>query len=98
MPRTQLPIESLPVWSALNDISFLDAKIVSTLGRGYGLVAERNLTTVEETFDVPTLLAVPHSLVLNQEAVEEYAKENRNFRLLLDAAGRQVRSMNTNMY
>ncbi|KAK3946018.1 hypothetical protein QBC46DRAFT_424983 [Diplogelasinospora grovesii] len=89
MSRPDLPIEALPAWTLLNDITFHDVKVAETEESGYGLVSERNLSTQEETFDVPTLITVPHSLVLNVECVEEYAKEDRNFRQLLDAAGHQ---------
>lgn len=99
MVRTELPIDVLPAWLALNDVCFFDVKIAETDGKGYGLLAERPLTTAENTYDVPSLLSVPHELVLNAEAVEEYAKEDRNFRLLLDAVGHQVlrSSSNTTM-
>jgi hypothetical protein len=90
MPRTELPLELLPAWLALNDVSLYDAKVSQIEGKGCGLVADRNLSTAGgDTFDIPALLTVPHALVLNAEAVEEYAKEDRNFRQLLDAAGRQ---------
>jgi len=93
MSHAQLPIESLPPWLILNDVSFLDVRLASIPGKGYGLVAERKLATTEKTFDIPSLLSIPHDLVLNAETVEEYAKEDRNFRQLLDAAGRQVKSL-----
>ncbi len=92
MSQAQLPIESLPAWLVLNDISFLDVGIASVTDRGYGVVAERKLTTAEETFDIPSLLTIPHDLVLNTEAVDQYAKVDHNFRLLLDAVGHQVRT------
>lgn len=84
-----LPISSLPVWRALNDISFVDTSIADIPGKGYGLVANRNLTTEESTFDRPSLVSVPHNLILNAETVEQYAKQDRNFRQLLDAVGHQ---------
>jgi hypothetical protein len=92
MPRTSLPIESLPRWAFLNDVDFLDVKIDAIDGKGYGLIAERALARVEDTYDIPTLLAIPRDLVLSAEAVEQYAKVDKNFRELRQAAGRQVRS------
>ena len=86
-----LPIETLPAWCLLNDITFVDVKVADTKAKGYGLVCDRNLSTEDSTYDIPTLLTVPHSLVLNAEAVEQYAKEDKNFRQLLDAAGHKVR-------
>jgi hypothetical protein len=90
MSPPELPIDALPAWARLNDIAFIDIKVVNTEGKGYGVVCERKLSTEEGTFDLPTLLTVPHSLVLNGEAVNEYAKEDRNFRQLLDVAGHRV--------
>lgn len=90
MPDRQLSLQALPAWAALNDVTLLDTRIDITPGRGWGLIAEKRLTTAEETFDMPALLTVPHELILDGEAVEEYAKEDRNFRLLLDAASDKV--------
>ncbi|KAH8893416.1 SET domain-containing protein [Thozetella sp. PMI_491] len=87
MSRQALPIEALPAWSLLNDITFVDVKVADTPGQGYGLLCERNLTTENGTYDIPTLITVPRDMVLNAESVEQYAKEDRNFRQLLDAAG-----------
>lgn len=48
-------------------------------------------TLVNETgHENRTLLKVPRDLVLSSESVEEYAKENKEFRQLFDAAGHQV--------
>ena len=41
------------------------------------------------------LLTVPHSLVLNQAAVEEYAKEDRNFKQLVEAVGHHVPNLSS---
>lgn len=91
MPSTPLPIEDLPAWARLNDVSFANAKVTNTEGTGYGVVCDRDLNTTAATPDVPALLTVPHDLVLNEAAVDEYAKEDKNFKLLLDAVGRRVR-------
>ncbi len=90
MSYSQLPLKSLPAWLALNDISFYDVRIATVADRGYGLVTERKLTTAEKTFDTPSLLTIPHDLVLNAEAVAQYAKEDRNFKLLLDIVSDQT--------
>ncbi len=91
MSHSRLPIESIPAWLALNDVSFYDLRITSVADRGYGLVTERRLTTAGETFDTPSLVSIPHELILSAETVAQYAKEDRNFRLLLDAVGEQAR-------
>lgn len=90
MPRPELPIEALPAWSLLNNVCFLDVEIGETPGRGFGLVSGRDLNTTDRTFDRPALITIPGSLVLNHGAVEEYAKEDRNFKQLLEVAGHQV--------
>lgn len=53
------------------------------------MACRKALSAAEQGLDESSLLRVPHSLVLNEEAVEEYAKEDRNFRQLFDAVGRR---------
>ncbi len=90
MPWPTLPIEDLPGWAHLNDVSFVDAKVANTEGKGYGVVCDRDLNTTEATPDAPALLTIPHDLVLNAAAVDEYAKEDKNFKQLLEAVGHRV--------
>ncbi|RYP53855.1 hypothetical protein DL768_001306 [Monosporascus sp. mg162] len=87
MRRGHFPLEGLPAWCLLNDVTFADTKVQHIEGRGYGLVAERELRT-EDDNEALTILKVPRDLVLSSEGVEEYAKESKEFRQLLDAAGR----------
>lgn len=56
--------------------------------KGNGLVAQIN-SEQEGGQPQPPLLSIPHGLVLNQEAVQEYSKEDRNFKALLDVCGHQ---------
>ncbi|RYO83120.1 hypothetical protein DL766_004454 [Monosporascus sp. MC13-8B] len=81
------PLDVLPAWCLLNDVTFVDAKVQRIEGRGYGLVAERELRA-ENDNEALAILKVPRDLVLSSEGIEEYAKENKEFRQLLDAAGR----------
>jgi hypothetical protein len=90
MHRPTLPIQSLPAWARLNDVSFHNVKVINTEGKGYGVVSDEDLKVTNDAADSLTLLTVPHGLVLNAAAVEEYAKEDKNFRLLLDAIGHRV--------
>ena len=85
-----LPIDSLPAWAHFNGVSFHNVRVASTEGKGYGVVSSGDLKAAEDTSDAPALLTVPHDLVLNAAAVDEYAKEDRNFRQLLDAVGHGV--------
>ncbi|KAK0719733.1 hypothetical protein B0H67DRAFT_484682 [Lasiosphaeris hirsuta] len=89
MSRPELPIEELPIWAHLNGVKLTNVKIAKTQGRGYGVISENTLTS-ESTLEPPAWIAVPHNLVLNAVAVNEYAKEDRNFKLLLEAAEHRV--------
>lgn len=90
MPWPTIPIEDLPAWAHLNGVSFAGVKIANTKGKGYGVVCDRDRNTLEPAPDGPALLTVPHDLVLNAAAVDEYAKEDKHFRQLLDAVGHRV--------
>ena len=86
-------LETLPAWATLNDLDFFDVKVATTKSRGQGLVAERALSRLEDTFDIPTLLRIPNKLVLSAETVELYAKVDGNFKQLLDSAGQKVNDL-----
>lgn len=83
--RQRLSLEALPAWMSFNDAVFDGVKVQAVERKGNGLVAQRSWTQS----DNKPLLEIPHGLVLNQEAVEEYAKEDCNFRALLDTCGRK---------
>ncbi|KAI0143944.1 SET domain-containing protein [Hypoxylon sp. NC0597] len=87
MRRGRFSLDDLPAWCVLNDVTFVDVKVANINGRGYGLIADRDLANEDENVELPALLAVPKDLVLSTEGVEEYAKENKDFRLLLNIAG-----------
>ncbi|KAL8294913.1 hypothetical protein RB597_008340 [Gaeumannomyces tritici] len=90
MSQTELPIESLPIWARFNSVIFDGARISQVNGKGFGLVAERSFQPPpDRTTPTHRIISVPAELVLNAEAVDEYAKEDRRFRELLDAAGGQ---------
>ncbi|KAK2615026.1 hypothetical protein N8I77_001805 [Diaporthe amygdali] len=83
MARRRLPLESLPVWISFNNGIFSNVEVKPIAHKGSGVVAKKDLATTGEA----PLISIPHSLVLSTEAVEEYAKEDRSFRQLLDACG-----------
>jgi hypothetical protein len=89
MRRAQLPIEALPAWCKLNDVTFLDTTVKNLGAKGFGLVTERTLSS-KDVFDSPTLLLIPNDLVLSAEAVEEHGKVDHHFKQLIDAAGGKV--------
>ncbi len=81
----------LAVASKLRGVTFQDVECGSVDGKGWGLTTTRDLTTEDINIsDLPKLITIPHELVLNQQTVEEYAKESREFRELYEAVGRQV--------
>lgn len=84
MAQPGLPIEALPAWALLNGITFPHVKVANIERKGFGLVRDGELKP-----EVP-LMAVPNSLVLNVQAVDEYAKEDKNFKQLLGAVGHHV--------
>ncbi|ROV89841.1 hypothetical protein VMCG_09477 [Cytospora schulzeri] len=79
MSRERLPLQALPAWMSINDATFSNVEVKPTNSKGNGLVAHKDST---EFGDSP-LLSIPHGLVLNAEAVHEYAKEDTNFSQLL---------------
>ncbi|KAI0164242.1 SET domain-containing protein [Hypoxylon sp. FL1284] len=89
MRRGLFSLGDLPAWCALNDVKFIDVKIANISGRGYGLVAEKHLANEDDDSDTITILTAPRELILSTDGVEEYAKESKDFRQLLDAAGHQ---------
>jgi len=90
MKRSQLPIAAITAWSRLNDVSFLDVTVHSEQNsKGFWIATEKALSS-EDTFDVPTLLTIPHDLIISAEFIEEHAKVDQHFRQLLDVAGGKV--------
>lgn len=90
MAHAQLPIASLPLWQTLNNVAFNSTRIATIPDKGSGLVATSSESSSQTDGHGKPLISVPHGLVLHAEAVEEYAKQDRNFRQLLDAAGHQT--------
>lgn len=85
-----LPIQDLPAWARLNDVSFDNVEVTTTVDKGYGVFSQKDLAAPEGTVETPQLLAVPHDLILNSLAVEEHAKEDKEFKQLLEAVGHHV--------
>jgi hypothetical protein len=93
MRRGRFPLSNLPAWCILNDISFSGVNAADIEGRGLGLIAEKDLNDDDDddgTEVSALLMTIPKDLVLSAAGVEEYAKESKDFRQLLDAAGHQV--------
>ncbi|OHE99094.1 SET domain-containing protein [Colletotrichum orchidophilum] len=92
MASSQLPLETLSTWAMFNDVDLVDVEAREIPGCGLGLLSNKDLSREEETFDIPALLRIPRELVLSAEAVENYAKVDKNFRQLLEAVGHKVLS------
>jgi hypothetical protein len=88
MSSSELPIEAFPAWALFNNLEFTHVRIQDVEGKGLGLLAEHSLAA--DAGGNETLLSIPRDLVLSEDAVEEYAKVDQNFRQLLDAVGHQV--------
>ncbi|KAJ8122773.1 hypothetical protein ONZ43_g1115 [Nemania bipapillata] len=88
MQRGRFPLAELPTWCMLNNITFAGVRVADIEGRGLGLVAEKHLR--RENDELPALLTIPKELILSAATLDGYAKESKDFRELLDAAGRQV--------
>lgn len=70
-----------------NDTAFAHVELQQDIQhKGHGLIAQ----ATSDNIGISPVVKVPHDLVLNAEAVDEFAKEDRNFRELLDACGRKV--------
>ncbi|CAK7228239.1 hypothetical protein SCUCBS95973_006815 [Sporothrix curviconia] len=98
MAHAQVSIDLLPRWRHLFNVALTNTRIAAIPGKGSGLVAigSSSQSSGSNSADNQTshghdssspLISVPADLVLHAEAVEVYAKQDRNFRLLLDAAG-----------
>jgi len=95
MPLSELPITDLPVWAHLNNVRFGDFEVANSEGKGFGVVYRpRDESDESDELDESqsACITVPHSLVLNHAAVDEYSKEDQSFRQLLDAVGHRVGS------
>ncbi|ESZ96834.1 hypothetical protein SBOR_2782 [Sclerotinia borealis F-4128] len=92
-----LPLSSLPAWSKLNNVDFLDTAVSSmTLEIEMsdhseevvqrGIITTRALSSVD-TFDIPTLLEIPKELVLCREFLLEERKLDSHFEQLRELVG-----------
>ena len=92
MPPSELPITDLPVWAHLNNVRFGDFEVANFEGKGFSVVYRPRDESDESEESQSACITVPHSLVLNHAAVDEYSKEDQSFRQLLDAVGHRVGS------
>ncbi|KAJ4419259.1 hypothetical protein N0V82_005062 [Gnomoniopsis sp. IMI 355080] len=66
-----------------NNATLTNIEIQNIQHKGNGLITRASSTDIGQA----ALITVPRDLILNAGAVEEYAKEDRNFRAFLDACG-----------
>ncbi|KAL7914832.1 hypothetical protein GGI35DRAFT_474545 [Trichoderma velutinum] len=90
MAHSQLPIDAFPAWAVLNNVDFANAEIRNIEGKGLGLVAKHDITDAgHDASSSQAIIRIPRDLVLSAEAVDEYAKVDKNFKQLLEIAGHQ---------
>lgn len=78
-----LPVDSLPAWATLNDVSFDGVSIGPLPGkedRGSTVIAKRSLKGGLE----PPLMTIPRDLILSLERIHQHAKSDSDFRAVLD--------------
>lgn len=87
MRRSKLPIEALPTWANLYNVKMIDIQVrKSDCGHGSGIFATTDSKSACQEFVV-----VPPELVLNMEAVWDFAKADRHLREVLEANGEFTR-------
>lgn len=78
-----LPVETLPVWAALNSVAFDGVNIGPLPGkedRGSTVIAKRSLHGGHEA----PLMTIPRDLILSLDRIREHAKSDSDFRAVLD--------------
>lgn len=81
-----LPIDTLPIWAAFNNVQFNAIKIGPIPGlehRGSTVVAKRQLQGGHED----PLMTIPRDLILSLERIQEHAKADSDFRAVLEGLG-----------
>ncbi|ETS82245.1 hypothetical protein PFICI_07247 [Pestalotiopsis fici W106-1] len=91
-------IKAFPQWCAYNDAQLLDIVLATDSERGNHFRPTRDLGTDEGNEEPPLLLTVPKDMVLSAEAIQQYAKVDKNFRDIYDAAGHQSHRMDTLLF
>lgn len=93
MKREFLPIETLPSWAVLNDVS-ADGVAFRRLrsledgtDKGSAIVATRDRRDDGSGLSPQVLLTIPLDMVLSLQSVENHAKSDGSLREVLDAVG-----------
>lgn len=82
---------AFPQWCKYNDVELLDIILSTSIRMGNHFKATRDLRNDEDNMELPLLLTVPKDMVLCAEAIQQYAKVDKNFRDIFDVAGHQAR-------
>ncbi|KAJ3483653.1 hypothetical protein NLG97_g7256 [Lecanicillium saksenae] len=88
MAPPQLHIDTLPAWATLQDVKLQNVGMRHIEGKGYGLVAEKDLNASEDLNDAAEIMRIPAALVLSAEAVDEYTKVDQHFKQLIETSTR----------
>ncbi|KAF3013997.1 hypothetical protein E8E14_008977 [Neopestalotiopsis sp. 37M] len=89
---------AFPQWCTYNDAGLLDIALATDEERGNHFRPVKDLSNSEDGGDPPLLLTVPKDMVLSAEAIQQYAKVDKNFRDIYDAAGHQSHRMDTLLF
>lgn len=81
-----MDMDAFKKWAATSGINFTNASPAIVPGRGNGLVADRDLTSMD-TSHFAEILRVDEDLVLSVEAIKKHALFDKDLRELLDSLG-----------
>ncbi|KAL4895845.1 SET domain protein [Aspergillus ambiguus] len=95
MKRDNLPIESLSLWTKLNNISVDGVAFKKVQGgdgieKGSAIIATADIpkaSSTSDSADLGALIKVPADMVLSQQLVENHAKADQYLRDVLEAVG-----------
>ncbi|KAK6064734.1 SET domain-containing protein [Seiridium cupressi] len=73
-----------------NEVQLLDIVLAADDEKGNHFKPTRNLRNDDDNVELPLLLTIPKDMVLSDEAIQQYAKMDKNFRDIFHAAGHQA--------
>jgi hypothetical protein len=83
-------LDAFPQWCTYNDAQLLDIFLATDSEKGNHFMCSSDLRNDDDNVELPLLLTVPKDMVLSADAIQQYAKVDKNFRDIYSAAGRQV--------
>ncbi|KAK9782389.1 hypothetical protein SCAR479_00732 [Seiridium cardinale] len=77
---------AFPAWCTYNEVQLLDIVLAADDEKGNHFKPTRNLRNDDDNVELPLLLTIPKDMVLSDEAIQQYAKVDKNFRDIFHAA------------